>query len=330
MLFASERYYHLESCDFLNQERTAAVFLGGFLTGDKLSPLDGSAIDQNKQRAYLKAYSEHAERALLNIYQEYQQVQALQILTGEVVTCPSSDFSYQDEMYRKRNDTTGTGAGVASGQMIKKATCELLEKNELMLLWYAQCGRRLLLADQIKEQASKLGLNTDLLYIFVCQNLCNRPTVIVAVANDRRLLSSGIALSDDFDTSLQLALEEARLLQLANSLENPTAVLNQINEQTHQAVVNHLQHLNATLEVYQPVSAPPQGFTLASFITDLRVHLLNQGLGNRPATIKCVSNQLLNYLPRHHNMAISQDLLILEVYRITTEQWQTVADCMLL
>lgn len=332
MVFASEKYYNLTPSDFLNRERSAAVFLGGFLTDGKLSPLDGSAIDKNKQRAYLKAYSEHAERALLNAYHKHQQVQALNVITGDIETCPSSDFAYQDETGRRRNDTTGTSAGINAPQMIEKSVWELLEKNELMLWWYARRGYKLPLTGSIIQQAEQLGLQAEQLTIFVCQNLCNRPTVIVTLTNDKRLLSNGIALSDSFETSLQLALEEAKLLKLANDPAWPSAVLSQIDSDTHLATVRHIQSLWSTLDNYQikETQANANPFQTANFITDLRVKLINQGLGNKPATIKCISNQLLNYLPKKRNLALDTNLSILIHHGITVSEIEKAPDCILL
>lgn len=87
-------------------------------------------------------------------------------------------MTHGDDPIYGHQDTTGTASGLDSPMLIEKAICELLEKNELMLMWYKKLCYLIKITDTVSKILKKYGLKEKNVKIFYSQNISNIHTII--------------------------------------------------------------------------------------------------------------------------------------------------------
>ena len=321
MLFADKRYYGIQSGSFIGNYKIAYAFLDGSIKNNKISPMDTTAIDKLKEKAILKANSEHAERLLLNV-QQNKLVESINIITNKLEENNAEDFSYEPGDLYLKSDTTGTAAGLTSDEIITKAVLELLEKNEMLLLWYGKKGYFLEHNDYIKSLIKELDLKSPNIDIFVCRNLCNFYTVIAIAYDDEKVTSSGVSVSKSLTEAISLALEEAKIIEWANPFTS-------ISKSNHTDSINHSKLLKKDLEIYNYNSPKQENLIINSFIKTLNIRILNTPSGKRPTTVKCISKELFNCLPQKERISLDYNRQILKEFDIHEDIIKNSPECIL-
>lgn len=324
MIFANKKFYGVQSSSFINDYKIVYGFLGGAKKNNKISPNDTTSIDKSKEKAILKAYSEHSERFLLNA-QEDKIIKSINIITNEIEELNALDFSYEPSSPYLKSDTTGTAAGLTSYEIIQKAVLELIEKNEMLLLWYGKKGYFLKHNEYIKNLIRNLNLTSPNIDLFVSKNLCNFYTVVTVAYDNTKITSSGVSVSKNLEDAINLSLREAKIIEWANPFLP-------ISDNIHLEAINHTKYLKESLQNYDflgEMQKPQEKLIINPFIKTLNIGILNTHLGKRPITVKCISKELFNCLPSKDRLALDYNRKILKEFNINEETIINTPNCIL-
>ncbi|MCL1934882.1 MAG: hypothetical protein FWF57_00655 [Defluviitaleaceae bacterium] len=336
MIFADSRYFRIKSSSFLGNRKISYGDLDGVLNQGKITPLNSCGIDIDKQLAVIKMFNEHCERFLMDDAIN-TQVKSIDHINKTIKLANKFDFSYNESVGYGIKDTTGTAAGYDSSKIIQKAVQELLEKNEMLLLWYKNKGKLIEKNNKIQKHINKFDFKSSYLDIFLCNELSNFYTIITIVYTDTRIISSGIGVSYNFDVALKLSLEEAYMLE-CGSLYYPLFSLNFVDEDTHQKAVNHVLYLKKNIETFKDSPDSPNNlkidFVINENIKNLNIQVLNKGFGKRSTTIKCISTDLCNSLPTKNKIKTliknsCGNNWIVSNYELEKLDFENIADCIL-
>ena len=85
-----------------------------------------------------------------------KEIKLLSFNADNIISVKGKEVSYGSKYVFGSIDTTGTASGVfKSDDIINKAIFELLEKNELLLLWYGLLAQEYKLSDEEHEDYMK-------------------------------------------------------------------------------------------------------------------------------------------------------------------------------
>ena len=182
-------------------------------------PYDSSSIDFSLSIALKKNYSEHLERNLLGIQLiRNKTLNSYELKSGEIHEIKGSEISYLSNSIYGYSDTTGTSSGYCNTQIIiEKGIFELVEKNELALIWYGMLGSGIRLStDKYSEYLRYFNdYQSDVvddIVVLYSQNISNIHVIYVFLFKEKKIVSSGIAGRLSFNEAFNAAIEEAKLL----------------------------------------------------------------------------------------------------------------------
>jgi len=330
VIFADKRNYNILRGSFIGDYMMFYAFLDSIKRDNMATPSDATSIDKSKRMLVVKTFNEHSERALMGLRKK-EECDVINFIDKTVCKLNKIDFTYGFNSQFGHSDTTGTASGHRSHAVIKKAVLELLEKNELLGLWYGKKGSVLELSkySDLVNNFKFISPNVD---IFLCNELSNYYTIIVVLSSDDKITSSGIAIDSCFDDALSLALQEAKLLEWCN-YDSSASTFAKWPAEVHMEAKRHLDNLSARLikksadrHQYKAKSE----LEINKFIRSIYIRMLNASFGKRELTIKCISMELFNCLPRSEWLKSSIDKDIIKYFNIDETVIDSTPECILL
>ena len=222
------------------------------------------------------------------------------------------EFGY-GKHFLGHNDTTGTASGDRSDRIIKKAVCELIEKNEVLCFWYGKSGKILNKSDYIEKLVKSMGFLASEIYCFLLNEISNFPTIIVLGFYEKKLITTGVSCSDNMTNSIYFALQEARIVewqQYNNRFSNFSHYTLEEQEDFYEIAMNRKD----TLEKVEILQYEKNCLILANWIKDIKLKLLFSDIRIGVKTVKCISENLLSSLPIIENISESLDKEVVKRY----------------
>ena len=177
----------------------------------KVFPYTNTSASKSKSVALGKLHSEFLERFKITYHHRVSK-KTTSIKFGDLsqsIICNDALTYGGDKIYGHK-DTTGTASGFCSNKIIEKAICELIEKNELMLMWYKKLCFKVQHSQSVNEKIISYGLNPEKIKLFFVQNITNLFTIVCFILNDDDLIiGSGISCDKDVNSALLSSIEEA-------------------------------------------------------------------------------------------------------------------------
>jgi hypothetical protein len=330
VLFVDRRFYGFVSSDFLGCDHICYAMLESVKTSLGNSPSDSTAISSNKKEAFIKCYQEHLERKKLAFNVDLgKKGNCLNYCTKNISKIELKAFGYGCSSFGF-SDTTGTASGLNSEELIKKCVCELIEKNECLLLWYANIGKYIKKAPPINEIINKHSFLSDRVEIFRLSALSNYFCFLVVLIENNRLIASGAAMGDSSLKTLVAALQEAKLLEWQNK-DNPDSSLNQIDAKEHSRIVEHINKIIDAVPKDAFVNTSERSdLKLAQWINSIYITALNKGNDRSDVTLKCISKELFHCLPKRGYLLSNSQKEILLRHHILPEKIEASPEYMLL
>ncbi len=326
MLFAnSSNRFRLNHNHFTDNLNISFGILEMIKVGKKILPYTQSAIDKNKSVAYLKAYNEYLERVRIGFNGASDgYVDFFNLLTSSVGKTKREYLGYGANEAFGMMDTTGSASGLSSDRVIQKAKNELIEKNELLLLWYKKLGFSLEIDDGVLKTIESIGFASKQIFLFACNSILDSPTFVVILFNDENTLTAtGVSFGGTYHRSFIGALYEAKLLERIN-LESTYSPYAAIRPEEHNDVYQYVCLLRDTLPKRTLANfVETEDATLPHWLTSLNVALLNTKGFQRELTVRCFSSDLLNCIPLKDNIEHSHNNTIIREYSILYDLGQT-------
>lgn len=312
MIFISHKeHYNLSNYSFININTVAIGSIMSILIDGKVVPFSVSSIDKQKNKLLMKMYSEHLERTTIGFnYLKDNYIDGIDLFTNHLVSIKRSLLSYGENGKSEARDTTGSASGyVNSYEIIKKATSELIEKNELFLFWYCNQGERVSRQDTI---AIEKHLNMDCYenHIFVAKNLCSWPTIICISFMNKIVVGTGISCDSDYFRAIENAIAESKILRVLNSykfdsiydfgIKKNEEIYNWVNSFQGLTGQNHFTHKIKNYNI-----------CMSDQIEDLFVYLLNTKTGQDGKTVSVTSSSLIKCLPTKKNILMCSKIPII-------------------
>jgi len=333
MIFADKRNYGIVESGFNGKYKLFTAFLDSIRDGNRISPFDATSVDKSKSLLVIKAFNEHSERALMGA-QSHGECLAINFIDGSIHKLNKRDFAYGFNERFGSSDTTGTASGHVSEMVIKKAVLELIEKNELFMLWYGAKGFYVELCCKYRNLIDSLEFINSFVDIFLCRRLSNYFTAIVIVktSTNTKIVASGIAISNCMDEAISLALQEARLMEWAHH-NNIDSIFYKLSDENHLLSIDHLEKLKLSLWTYNAkfnYSPNLKQLKIHDLVKSIYFRAINVGKGKRELTVKCVSDELFNCLPRNGRIALSMNKEIVKHIGLDKCRLNKIPDCVLL
>ena len=330
MIFADKRNFGIVTNDFLNSYKIAYATFGSILTAKGNTPPDSTAIDQNTSIALIKCYHEYLERSQIGLnIQNNKECIAINYIDNSLYQSNLNNYGYGYSMLYGNVDTTGTGAGLNSKQLIHLSILELLEKNEMLLFWFLKKGMYIIKDMFIKNKITKLGFSSKQIEIFYIKELSNFPTYFVILIDNNRVIASGCGIADTDKQALTKALEEARLLEWQNK-NNSNSSLVKLSANEHKLFIQHINNLINYMPHKQFNNTISEELQIATWIKSLEFRVINIGGAHSSVIIKCISKELFNCLPKLNNLKLSINKEICKVYNLNYELLKEYPECILL
>lgn len=300
-------------------------------------PYDSSSLDFSLSKALKKNYSEHLERNLLGIQLiRNKSLNSCELKSGEVHGIRGSEVSYLSNSIYGCSDTTGTSSGYLNTQkIIEKGVFELVEKNELALMWYGMLGSGIRLStDKYNEYMKyfndyQIGAVDDIVVIY-SQNFSNIHVIYVFLFRDKKIVSSGIAGRLSFNEAFNAAIAEAKLL-LVIYQDVKYGEYASITKQEYINVYNHIKKIEniRTTDYCKMVKKNDDAKLVNIFSSQLdkfEVVFLNSVNTCQGKTIKVCSRALYNCVPRRENLQYIKK--IFRIYDINPFKLE-IPDCII-
>lgn len=331
MLFCyfNERYQILKY-SYLSNYKIGTGAFSTIKTGNKLSPFTPSAIGLSKYNVYKKMHQEYLERfRIAHNLDNHEQFQSFNYLTNEINTHTRNILGYGNNKEYGAMDTTGTASGLPSKELKEKALFELIEKNEVMLIWYLEKGFNILIDEGIRQLIDSIGFHSEDIYIFCSNNLCNLTTFAVFLFNDKKIVSTGVSLDKDSKKALTNALLEAKLLEsfYRDSQISPYKSFSQSDFKITYEFVNDLSKKMKNINI---AGNTHQNITLSPWINSIEFAVLNTNPCQEHITIRCFSKELLNAIPSIENILYSMDKKIFKIYHLDESSVLKKPPCIIL
>jgi len=332
MIFATKGNYGLVDSNFTGNYKLFYAYLDSFREGRKASPSDATSIDVLKRLLVIKTYNEHSERALMGAQQDIE-CEAINFIDKSIHKLNQYDFSYGFNPRFGISDTTGTASGHISRIVLKKAVLELIEKNELFLFWYGKHGVYIEPDNYIRSMVCDMNFISPFADIFLCNELSNFFTAIVILRSTGRLTSSGIAISSNLDDAISHALQEAKLLEWCH-YGNTKSPFEKTSDEVNLQIVEHIDSIKSSYTSYESIkkqySNDDDILKINDFVKSIYFRVLNLGIGKRELTIKCISEELFNCLPRTDRIKQSMDKKIIKHFGLDLIDIDGIPNCVLM
>ncbi len=280
-------------------------------------PYSNTSSGKNKSALLGKLYNEFLERfKMVNNYRSNKKKNAVFIskLKEKPIKCKILSYGYDSKYGHK--DTTGTASGIGSDILIEKAVCELLEKNELMLMWYKRLCYLVEFTDSVNSILLRYGLTSKNVKIFYTQNISNIHTIIVFILNnDFKIIGSGVSGDKDVFLALVSAIEEALMQKWMEEL-SPKSIYNMKN---YKKFNNYFFSFFNIKEINIENIKPVQNIKINQFFNDVEISLLNIAGFQREITIKAISKTMFNCIHTIRNIKKNKQKPIAVFYKIEKE-----------
>lgn len=331
MLFCyfNERYQILKY-SYLSNYKIGTGFLSTLKIDNKLSPFIPSAIGLSKYNVYKKMHQEYLERfRIVHNVDNHEQCQSFNPLINEINTYTRDVLGYGNNKEYGAMDTTGTASGLPSKELKEKALFELIEKNEVMLIWYLEKGFNVLIDEEIRKLINSIGFHSEDIYIFCSNNLCNITTFAVFLFNDKKIVSTGVSLDKDSKKALTNALLEAKLLE-SFYRDSEISPYKSFNQNDYKTIYEFIDELSKSLKSINIDEDIQQDITLLPWISSIEFAVLNTNPCQEHITIRCFSKELLNAIPSIENILYSMDKKIFKIYHLDESSVLKKSPCIIL
>lgn len=279
----------------------------------KIFPYSNTSSGKNKVEIFGKLYNEFLERfKMVNNYRSNKKTEIILINGLKKTLVKRNALTYGYDLQYGHKDTTGTASGLNSNILIEKAICELLEKNELMLMWYKKLCSLITINTAVQVVLMQYGINEKNIKIFYAQNISNIHTIIVFILNDNlQIISSGISGSTDAMSSLVLAIEEALMQKWMDELSpKPRHLKNNKKFDDYFFALCNVKQIS--IKNLNPV----QKIIINKPFDDIEIGLLNIAGYRREISIKAISKTMFNCIPTISNIKKNKTKAIAIIYDI--------------
>lgn len=300
-------------------------------------PYDSSSIEHSLSKVIKKNYSEYLERNLLGIQLiRNKTLNSYELKSGEIHEIKGSEISYLSNSIYGCSDTTGTSSGYCNTQkIIEKGVFELVEKNELALMWYGMLGRGIRLSANKYDEYLKYFNDyqsdiVDDIVVIYSQNFSNIHVIYVFLFKGKKIVSSGIAGRLSFNEAFNAAIAEAKLL-LVIYQDVKYGEYASITKQEHINVYNHIkkiENIRTTnyCEMIKKIDEAKLINVFSSQLDEFEVIFLNPVNTCQGKTVKICSRVLYNCIPKRENL---QDIKkIFRIYNIDPFKLE-IPDCII-
>ncbi|MDD7764434.1 MAG: hypothetical protein PT934_01555 [Peptoniphilaceae bacterium] len=293
-------------------------------------PWTGSSICKNKNISVRKLLSENFERLALgyNIESE-KEIKLLSFNADNIISVKGKEVAYGSNYVFGSIDTTGTASGVfKSDDIINKAVFELLEKNELLLLWYGLLAEEYKLSYEEHKKFMKYFNNlyflTDEIRIFFNRNLSNGFCLFVFLFKDKKLVGAGCSFNLVFKKALSYAIQEAYNLTIIYR-DKSFGHYKHLTDEEHGEIYNHLDKIS--LSKYK-INNFYEGRSLEikNSLDDIYICFLNRCRFSYGKTIKVYSKKMYTCLPSRYNFKRCEEKEILKKFKIDIND-KEIPDC---
>ncbi|WMM24463.1 YcaO-like family protein [Tissierella sp. MB52-C2] len=331
MIFCYVRkHYQILKYSYLSNYKIGTGAFSTIKIGDKLSPFTPSAISLSKYNMYKKIHQEYLERfRIAHNVNNYSEFQSFNPLTKEINTHTRNVLGYGDNKEYGTMDTTGTASGLSSKELKEKALLELIEKNEVMLIWYLEKGFNVLIDEEIKKLINSIGFHSEDIYIFCSSNLCNLTTFAVFLFDDKGIVSTGVSLNKDPKKALTNALLEAKLLE-SFYRDSETSPYKSFNQYNYKIIYEFIDKLSKSMKCINFVDDIQQDIILSPWINSIEFAVLNTNSYQEYVTIRCFSKELLNAIPSDGNILANLDKKIFRIYHLDEDGILKKPSCIIL
>lgn len=312
--------YCMYKSKFLNNPKLAVGNFGTYVYGGQRTQNIASAIGFDKHLMFRKLYGEYLERFRIGINASGGIVKTLNIIDGTIKTRKRIDLSYGYNPTFGYVDTTGSASGTKSLRVIEKAFSELIEKNEMFLMWYSKFGYILIFDESVIDILNRYGLSQKETVVFLSNQLSNAFTIAVVIFEENKVISVGISLNKNEKQGLVLAIEEAILLKEQN-LDESVNVYNKIlNQEEYVDVYSMINYFKTKFKpIFLKDLRKYNKIEVESFIKNVEVCVLNVSPNQESITIRCISEDLFNCIPLKHYVLKSNNN-IKTIFQITDKQ----------
>lgn len=315
MLFMNKERYGVSRNIFLDQSYIGYLNLCKVKTKLGVSIGDATSRDADKIVCIKKCYSEYLERFSLGIcIGKKDTVQAINIVDNYIGIRQKELFSYGDTSYG-HNDTTGTATGVDSCIIIKKAVCELVEKNDVLCFWYNNCGKVISLSEAQYHKISKCNFISNEFYCFMVKEISNYPTLIIMCFKDRKLLATGACCNRTEEEAFDGAIDEAKIMEW-QQFNNDLSSFSQFSTLEHETIyfetVRKAQAMKSKYN-YEDEKLNDK-IELKRWIKNIEVNVIYADEKRGLKTVKCVSKELLSSVPVKENIILCKNKEVVRRY----------------
>ncbi|MBU3228912.1 YcaO-like family protein [Clostridium algidicarnis] len=331
MLFCyfGQRYKILKQSYLPNYKIGFGVF-GTVKAENKLSPCTPSAIDLSKYDLYKKVYQEYLERfRIAHNTNSYYKVKCFDALNQKISINNRNVLGYGLNDEYGVMDTTGTASGFNSEKLKEKALLELIEKNEVMLIWYLEKGYNVSIDKVVRRLINSIGFHSQDIYIFCSNNLCNLTTFSIFLFNNKEIVATGVSIDKDSEKALSKALLEAKLLE-AFYRDSDISPYKLFSNHQYKTIYEFVKNLSYTLESICIEKDVKKDIILAPWITSIEFAILNTKCYQDYITIRCFSKELLNCIPNQDNIFQSLDKKIFKSYNLSEADILRKPPCIIL
>lgn len=321
---------------FLNEYKIGSGIIESVKIDRFLLPGEPSAIDKYKEKCIMKLYSELLERRRIGIVTfQSDKLGVYDIIQKKIMYVNKKEFGYVYDGKFGTLDTTGVASGKASTPIITKAVEELFEKNELMLFWYRQLGRKIIKNKELEIFLNKKGIyDIDKLHLYYINNLSSIHTILVIITDTKgNLIATGINGNFSLERALENAIQEAKLFECIY-YKADYDIYAKLSHEVYTSICEYIGRLDAsitTVDFFHLLNktTPKDEFNIYNFdvsIENLYVCFLNNKLNGEAKTVRCLSPQLLNCIPTYNNILSSPKQKIIESYSII-ETFNEIPEC---
>ncbi len=293
------------------------------------TPIDSCAIDSLKIQSLLKCYHEYLERINIGFQLAVaEDVMVLNYIDFQFTSLKRLNFGYGETKLFGKVDTTGTAAGLRSDQVVKAGILELIEKNEMLLLWYCKKGVYFKKNAFIKKTIANMAFSSERVEIFMCQEISNYFSIFVVLISQNSVVASGAGISDSKVSALKKALCEARLLEWQNK-NNKLSSYYSMNDYQRSSVLKHINKIVFELPKVDFYEEEVKNLEVVTWVKTMYVHPLNLSNSYGPLIVKCISKELYNCVPLKENIINSLDKAIAKKYKLSDKYLKLIPNCIL-
>jgi hypothetical protein len=272
-----------------------------------------SSTDKIHRIALIKQYNEQLERTKLG-YNTFsnQRCIAYELIQKKSVIINRSDIGYGLTPFGSM-DTTGTASGLPSLYTLRKARNELLEKNELGLIWYGGIGNSILIDNTVEVLLKKNGIYEKNIYIFSSRNLSSAVAFCILIFDDgRHLISTGVSLNQNPHLALQSAIDEARLMRFTYYMIKRYSRFSFFDVDPVYDYVQQLYYTMVCLKANDIKEYKDE--SIEDWVSSLYAVIINTRDWQDTLTIRVFSKELLNCMPIKENIFQNKSKSIVRKY----------------